>query len=345
MTRERQLEGANVTETVWTPPELLKMSGNYWSACTLHAGVKLDLFTHLDATPAKAKELAARVGLNERGVAMLLDALVALELLTKKNDVYAPTPFSSEFLSATSAKYMGHIISHHHHLVEGWGRLDESVRSGEPARNRLSHEPSEGERESFLLGMFNLAMQLAPMVVPHIDLVGRRHLLDLGGGPGTYAIHFCLQNPELKATIFDLPGSREFAETTVAKFSLQERIDFQPGDFQHDTIAGRYDVAWLSHVLHGEGGEGCANMLKKTVAALEPGGVLLVQEFILDDDRTGPVFPALFSLNMLLGTPAGKAYSEFELVQLLQKAGLKNIWRLPLDLPNGAGVLCGVRPK
>ena len=84
-------------------------------------------------------------------------------------------------------------------------------------------------------------------------------------------------------------------------------------------------------------------MLQKSVAALEPGGLLLVQEFILDEDRTKPVFPALFSLNMLLGTPNGKAYSESEIVLLLQKAGLESVERLPIDLPNGAGVICGRR--
>ena len=88
------------------------------------------------------------------------------------------------------------------------------------------------------MGMFNLAMMLAPKIVPYIDLAERRHLLDLGGGPGTYAIQFCMQNPDLKATIFDLPGSRDFAEKTVSQFSMQERIDFQAGDFQTDQIDG-----------------------------------------------------------------------------------------------------------
>ena len=334
-----------MNEITWTPPELLKMSGSFWSACTLHAGVKLDLFTPLSETPTTASSLAKSTGLSERGLPMLLDALTALDLLQKENDVYCTTPFSSEFLSKTSAKYMGHIISHHHHLVEGWSRLDESVSSGGPARNRVSHEPTDAERESFLMGMFNMAMQMAPMIVPQIDLAGRRHLLDLGGGPGTYAIHFCMQNPELKATIFDLPTSRQFAEQTVSRFSMQERIDFHSGDFQDDGIVGQYDVAWLSHVLHGEGVAGCINMLQKTAAALEPGGLLMVQEFVLDDDRANPVFPALFSLNMLLGTPEGKAYSESELFALLQQAGLEKVERLPLDLPNGAGVICGRRPE
>ena len=159
------------------------------------------------------------------------------------------------------------------------------------------------------------------------------------------AIHFCVQNPELQATIFDLPASRQFAEKTVAQFSMQERVAFQAGDFQQDEINGNYDVAWLSHVLHGEGEAGCSNMMQKAVAALEPGGLLLVQEFILEDYRVNPVFPALFSLNMLLGTSEGKAYSESELTALLQRAGLENIHRLSLELPNGAGVMIGRRPE
>ena len=332
-----------MVETDWTPPELLKMAGSYWSAWTLHAGVKLDLFTLLSETPATAGDLSTQSGLSERGLTMLLDALASLDLLQKKKGIYFTTAFSSEFLSKTSVKYMGHIISHHHHLVESWSRLDVSVLSGKPVRNRLSHEPSDGERESFLMGMFNMAMLMAPIVVPQIDLIGRSHLLDLGGGPGTYAIHFCIQNPAMKATIYDLPGTHQFAQQTISRFSMQQRIDFQSGDFQDDVIVGQYDVVWLSHVLHGEGEEGCSNMLQKSVAALEPGGLLLVQEFILDEDRTKPVFPALFSLNMLLGTPNGKAYSESEIVLLLQKAGLESVERLPIELPNGAGVICGRR--
>lgn len=334
-----------MSATNWTLPELIKVSGNYWSACTLHAGVELDLFTLLAATPATAAELSAQTRLDQRGLSMLLDALTALDLLQKKDDIYSTTPFSAEVLAKTSAKYMGHIIAHHHHLVESWARLHESVSSGQPVRNRVSHEPSEAERESFLMGMFNLAMYMAPIIVPQIDLTGRKHLLDLGGGPGTYAIHFCKHNPAIKATIFDLPATRRFAEQTLERFSMQHRIDFQAGDFNDDPLVGHYDVAWLSHVLHSEGEAECARMLKKTAAALEPGGLLLVQEFILDDERTKPVFPALFSLNMLLGTPRGKAYSEKELILLFEDAGLERVERLAIELPNGAGLISGHRPR
>jgi len=328
----------------WSPPELLKMSGNYWSACALHAGVKLDLFTRLAEQPSNAADLATKKNLDARGLGMLLDALAALGLLVKDVDSYQATPFSKQFLSKNSANYLGHIIKHHHHLVDSWAQLDVAVRNGQPVRRRVSHDAESDERESFLLGMFNLAMLLAPKVVTQVNLSGRQRLLDLGGGPGTYAIHFCQENPQLKATVFDLPSTRTIAQETIKNFNLEDRIDFQAGDFQKDPLPGSYDVAWLSHVLHGEGEAGCAVMLKKTVDALMPGGMLLVQEFILDDSRDQPLFPALFSLNMLLGTPEGKAYSEGEIKNLLQGAGLGDIERLAMDLPNGAGVICGVKP-
>ena len=327
--------------TNWTPATLLKLSGSYWETCALHAGVKLDLFTHLADNPCAATELSMKLDLDTRGLTMLLDALVALQLLEKQSDEYSVPESVSAFLDRKSTGYLGHIIMHHHHLVEGWSRLDEAVRIGAPVRNRISHEPTDVERESFLLGMFNLAMFIAPKVASLIDLSGRRRLLDLGGGPGTYAIHFCQKNPQLNATILDLQTTQPFAETTIKCFSMNERVDFISGDFHGGPYPDGFDVVWLSHVLHGEGPENCSNMLSNAIAALEPGGVLFVHEFILDDDRTSPLFPALFSLNMLVCTPEGRSYSEQEIIELLRMAGLSRVERLQIDLPNGAGIICG----
>ena len=322
----------------WNPAELLQLSGGYWSACALHAGVKLDLFSHAGT----ASELAEAVSGDVRGVEMLLNALASLGLMEKTGDRYSATAFAAEYLSRTSPHYLGHIIMHHHHLMAGWARLDESVRSGAPIRGRVSHDGDEPERESFEMGMFNLAMQIAPRIVSNVDLRGKRNLLDLGGGPGSYAIQFCRVNPQLKATVYDLSTTRPFAEKTIASFGLSDRIKFHEGDFISDDVPGGFDVAWLSHILHGEGPEGCAVTLKRGVAALEPGGMLMVQEFILDDSMDGPPFPALFSLNMLLGTPHGRSYSQRQLEEMMSAAGVGSIRRLALDLPNGAGVLAGI---
>jgi len=322
----------------WNPAELLKLSGGYWSTCALHAGVKLDLFSH----HGTAAELARATASDARGLEMLLNALTALGLLTKDGNRYAPTAFAAEYLARTSPHYLGYIIMHHHHLMAGWSRLDEAVQSGAPIRDRVSHAGDEAERESFEMGMFNLAMQLAPRIVGKVDLRNRRRLLDLGGGPGTYAIHFCQANPQLTATVYDLATTRPFAEKTITAFGLNDRITFVDGDFSMDAVPTGFDAAWLSHILHGEGPEGCAVILQQAVAALEPDGMLLVQEFILDDTMDGPLFPALFSLNMLLGTPQGQAYSQGQLEAMMHAAGLSSIHRLELDLPNGAGVLAGI---
>lgn len=325
----------------WTPAQLLELSGGYWSTCALHAGVKLNLFTPLSAGSLAADELANLTNCDFRGLGMLLHALAAMDLLEKKGDSFAATPFAGKFLSRTSPEYLGHIIMHHHHLMSSWTNLDQAVRSGAPVRERVSHEDVESSRESFLMGMFNLAMQIAPKIVPQIDLSGRRLLLDLGGGPGTYAVHFCQHNPELRAVVCDLPTTREFAEKTVERFELSDRISFVARDFESEELPAGFDVAWLSHVLHGMGPKSCRNVLRKAVSALEPGGVILVQEFILEDTRDAPLFPALFSLNMLLGTPDGQAYSQGELFDMLTAAGATHLRRIPLQLPNGAGVIAG----
>ncbi|MCL2789242.1 MAG: acetylserotonin O-methyltransferase [Desulfobulbus sp.] len=326
-----------------TIPELLSLAGGCWQTCTLHAGVKLDVFSHLAAKPMTAAELARHLDVDGRALDMLLHALVAMELLSKEGDTFAATPLSAERLARQSPDYLGHIVLHHHHLVEAWSKLDEAVRTGRPVRKRSSHEADTAERESFLLGMFNLAMLLAPKVAASIDLSGRRRLLDLAGGPGTYAIHFCLHNPELNAVVFDLPTTRAVAEQTIARFGLSDRIRFAGGDVEADSIGDGFDVIWISHLLHSEGPEQCEAIVAKAAQALADDGMLFIQEFILDNTRTSPLHPTLFSLNMLVGTLEGQAYTEAELSGMMRRAGLRDVHRVAVALPNGGGILAAKR--
>ena len=323
------------------PEKILQLSGNYWETCTLHAGVKLDVFTIIGNDHLRGEDVADKLNGDKRGVKMLLNALSAMDFLEKKEDLYSNTALSLTFLSKDSSQYMGHIVMHHHSLTDSWNRLDVAVQSGSPVRHRASHTDEE-QRENFLMGMFNLAMNLAPVLAPKVDLSGRRHLLDLGGGPGTYAIHFCMNNPRLKATVYDLPTTRPFAEKTIAKFNLQDRIDFKDVDYLEEEIEGIYDVAWLSHILHGEGPEECRKIIGKAVSALEPGGMILIHDFILNNSMDGPLFPALFSLNMLLGTPAGQSYSEKQISDMLSEVGVREIRRIFFESPNDSGIITGI---
>jgi len=325
----------------WNPGQILELSGSYWKTCTLHAAVKLDVFTAIGKERLSAGEVARKLNTDERALAMLLNALTAMNLLVKSDGKVANTPASLAFLAKDSPQYLGFMIMHHHHLVESWSQLDQAVRSGQAVRGRVSFGDEE-KRESFLMGMFNMAMTIAPELTRTLDLTGRRRFLDVGGGPGTYAIHFCLNNPQLHGTIVDLPTTRPFAEKTIAKFGLIGRVDCMDGDYLAEDIAGSYDVAWLSQILHGENPDDCQMIVNKTVAALEPGGLIMVHEFLLNKTLDGPLFPALFSLNMLLGTDGGQAYSEAQIKEMLGNAGVGEIRRLPFRGTNDSGIIMGI---
>jgi SAM-dependent methyltransferase len=327
----------------WTPDRLLKTSGAYWATCALHASVALDLFTRIGDGRVAAGSLAEQVGAPVDAVSRLLDAAAAMGLLTKDAAGYANTEASRTSLCSDSRHYIGYIIRHHHHLMESWARLPEAILSGKPIRLPVREKNTE-QRQAFLMGMFNLAMQLAPRLVPVVELSGIHTLLDLGGGPGTYAIHFCRQYPHLTATVMDLPTTRPFAEDTIRKMGMEDRVSFVPGDYLQDDIPGRFDAVWMSHILHGESAAGCRRIIDKAVRCLNPGGVAVVHEFILDDTGDKPLFPALFSLNMLLATEGGRAYRQSQISGMLETAGLVDVRRLDFKGPNDSGLLQGVKP-
>lgn len=326
----------------WTKSALLETSGSYWKTCALHTGVKLELFTVIGSEKMDADTVAQQIGGSERGVETLLNALCAMDLLTKAKGRYANTDFTLKYLVKDSPDYTGFIIMHHHHLMDSWNRMSESVLSGTPCRRRAA-TTSQTQRESFLMGMFNTAMGLAPHYAREIDLSDRRRFLDFGGGPGTYAIHFCMENPKMTATVFDLATTRVFAERTIARFGLTDRIAFRDGSYVEETVnlEKEYDVAWISHNLHGEGPEAAERVVAHAVSALKPGGLVFIHEFILNNDKAGPLFPALFSINMLLGTPAGRAYSEEELIAILEKNGVVDVKRLDPTAAVTTGIVWG----
>jgi len=327
-----------MAEEQWNPGKLMKVSGAYWESFPLHVAVELEVFTRIGEGSLSAEEIASRWKGDARSARMLLDAVAAMGLLEKKADKYSNTEAAKTFLIKTSPAYMGFAVKHHYHLVSAWSKLSQAVKTGKPVRKKRR---SRSELESFLMAMYNNASGLAPRITREIDLSQRRHLLDLGGGPGTYAIHFCQTNPDLRATVFDLSTTEPFARKTISRFGLSSRIDFQAGDYLQDAVPGTYDAAWLSQILHSMGPEDCRTVIEKAVSVLEPGGLILVHEFLLNDTHDGPLFPALFALNMLVNTEEGRSYSEGEVRDMLSKAGVRNIRRLPFRGPTDSGILSG----
>ena len=112
-----------------------------------------------------------------------------------------------------------------------------------------------------------------------------------------------------------------------------------------DSIKGGFDIVWLSHILHAEGPHNCGRLIKKALSVLEPGGMIIIHDFILNNTMDGPLFPALFSLNMLLGTQKGQSYSEQQIKDMLGREGVRHIQRIAFKSFNDSGVITGIKPK
>ncbi len=356
----------------WTAPELLSLASAHWNTSLLQAGIRLDLFTTLGRRPMNGEDLAETLGCDSRALSMLLAAMTACGLVFADaalspqasaagvhdgpvadpagppasfadclSVAYSVAPSVRKYLSKDSPDYLGFIIQHHHHLQPAWHRLDEAVKTGESLRSSSAATRDDEEREAFLMGMFNVASQQAEGVAAALDLSGRTRLLDLGGGPGTYAVYFCLANPQLRATIFDKPTTRPYAEAVIRRFGLEERIDFAGGDFFDDPLPQGYDAVWLSQILHGTPPDEAREVVARAARVLVPGGLIAVQEFMLDDTLDGPLFSAQFSLNMLLGTDGGQAFTRSEIAAMLRSAGALDLrWVVP-PLPPGCAIMRG----
>ena len=331
----------------WTLSDILYMSGMYKEACTLQAAVVLDVFTVLETLlegqqQVTVADLAKAVECDERAFAMLVTALASLGLFDREGDTLTLPDSARKFLSRRSSEYAGHIIQHHYHITPGWTRLPEAVKTGRRTRENSSiFTESETEREAFLMGMFNVAVNQAETIAKAMPLHDKKRLLDLGGGPGTYAVFFCKEHAHLTSTIFDLPTSEKFALGVVERFGLSDRVDFCGGNFLSDELPTGYDVVWLSQVLHGESPENAALLVDRAAKTLTGGGIVAVQEFFVGDTRKGPAPSALFGLNMLVGTADGQAYTWGEVASMLMDAGATTIERLDIALPGGCGILVG----
>ncbi|MDR1945717.1 MAG: methyltransferase domain-containing protein [Desulfovibrio sp.] len=326
----------------WQAEELQKISGAYWAGCVLQTGVELDIFTVLGNGPKDLPSLARELDCDQEALSMLVTALRAQELLDMSGDKVRAPEGVLRLLSRESPEYTGFIISHHAQIMKNWLRLPETVRKGRMVtRSETIFTEDEKTREDFLMGMFNVASLQAPSVASGLDFSGRARLMDIGGGPGAYAVYFCRQNPGLKADIFDLPGSGPTARKCIARFGLEGRITFCPCNFKTDPLPGNYDVAWISQVIHGENEKDAAALIAAAAACLNPGGLLCIQEFTLHDDRSGPAHAALFALNMLVQTPGGKAYTGREIRDMLKAAGAVAVRDAGLKLPMDCRVFIG----
>ncbi len=320
--------------------ELLTIANGYRSAAVLTTAAHVGLFDALADGPHSAEEVAGSLNTDLRATRLLLNALVALRCLDKAPDAYALRPELEPLLVSTSPSTVVHIIRHAHRSMGGWARLDEVLETGGPLpRERRSEE---GQRE-FLLAMDDLARCKATDLGRLLPLADRRHLIDVGGGGGRYALGALAAHPGLTATVVDLPESEPFFEEVRAQAApaLAERLAFQPVDVLEGPLP-HADAALVSSLVHSFGPDQIRLLAGNLAAALEPGAMLAVRDFFFDGpDYTSPRGPALFAINMLLHTAEGGCYSAADLEGLFGPAGFHR-WRT-IDIEVGVGLLLGLR--
>jgi hypothetical protein len=308
--------------------QIMSMARGFQVAKMLMVAVDLGLFDFL-VEPKSAVETAALLHASPRATGIFMNGLAALGLVDKGVDNFRNSELASRYLVRGSENYRGAIVKHMEATWKrGWEDLQQTVLVGHPTEAETEKwvdgrpERDEGEVRDFIWGMHAIARDLAPKVAARLDLKAVHRLLDLGGGPATYAIIFAQANPELKATVFDLPMPIEIARENIAKNGLTDRVGTLAGNFLKDDIGAGYDFIWVSQILHSHDEQQCKVIIAKAAAALNPGGALAIQDFYLNADGASPTGAAMFGVHMLAVTPGGRAYTHGEVAEWMQAAGL-----------------------
>jgi ubiquinone/menaquinone biosynthesis C-methylase UbiE len=308
----------------WKPEEVSRLAHGFWASAALHAAVSTGLAAHLaQKGPATATALASGLSLDPRATGMLLTALLGLELVVKQGGSYALAPGLETLLNPDDPHSLNSMVLHMADLMPVWAQLAASIKSGKAAERPEEDEAGEAaDRGHFYRAMRDIARQQSQGLAARLGLKAGQSLLDLAGGPGVYGLTFADETPGLTATVFDLPGARPYFQEEAARHPRGGEVRFITGDFQEASLEGPYDVVWLSQVLHGESPQDCRALVAKAASALKPGGVLWVQEFVVDPETPSNPWPGLFSLNMLLHTQGGQSYTAGEICGFMQEAGL-----------------------
>ncbi|MDZ7302070.1 MAG: acetylserotonin O-methyltransferase [candidate division KSB1 bacterium] len=303
---------------------------------------ELGLFTALGDDSKSSTEVATTLETDPRATDRLMNALCAIGLLEKKGDKFSNTPAAAHFLVQGKPEYMTGLM-HTVHLWDRWSTLTSAVRQGKSVATRPVNERGEKWLTAFIAAMHDRARKQAPVVASILNLSGVSRLLDVGGGPGTYAMSFVRAKEGISATVFDLPTVVPLTRAYIEKEGLADKIQTVAGDYTVDDLGSGYDLVFLSAIIHSNAVEENRKLIRKCVQALNARGQLVVQDFIMDENRTSPATGAFFALNMLVGTECGDTYTESEVRRWMEEAGLSNITRKDTHL--GTTLLIGKKSE
>jgi len=304
--------------------KLLEIAFNFRESRVLLTGVELDVFTLLAEEGKDLQQVCHILTSDKRATQYLLDAMVSMKLLEKAEGKYKTVPEIVPFLSRNGSECMLPMLEHYANLWQRWSQLTEIVK-GKGITIKPVEQMSPNQLRAFILGMHVLAVRASKSLLKKLGPIPYKRMLDVGGATGTYSEAFIEMNPELTATIFDLPPVIEIAKERLKDSPYRGKIDFYTGDFYKDPLPKGYDFLWLSAVIHQNSREQNVDLFRKCYSALESGGVLWIRDYVMSEDRTTPKSGALFAINMLVGTEGGGTYTFEEIKNDLNQAGFDEV--------------------
>jgi SAM-dependent methyltransferase len=306
-------------------PELvLSLCMKFMESRILLTATELDIFSLL-THPMYAQEIADKTQATLRGVTILLDALVSIGLLEKKQTKYCCSQEVSSLLSKDSPTSIVPMVMHAVGLWKRWSDLTEIVRHGIQKTKPSGPDRSEIEQEAFIGAMHAIASRISPGIVAAINPGAAKNLLDIGGASGSYTQAFLEVSPEMRAAIYDLPSVINIAQKRLAATDFHNRITYIAGDFYLDELPAGYDLVLVSAIIHQNSNEQNIELYRKIYRSLLSGGRLVIRDHVMSPDHTHPTTGAIFAVNMLVGTLGGSTYSFKKIDEGLKTAGFTKI--------------------
>jgi O-methyltransferase domain/Dimerisation domain len=299
-----------------SPDYILQLGFGFWASQALLTAVGLGVFSELAKAPADAGKLQQRLKLHPRAARDFFDALVALKLLDRNDGIYSNSAETDLFLDRAKSSYIGGLLGlAHDRIYQLWGSLANSLQTGQrqfvadhdgDIFSAMYDDPEQ--LEGFLTAMSGISAGPATLIADKFDWAPYKTFADVGTAQGVVPATLARAHPHLKGIGYDLHQVQPVFEKFVAKQGLADRVRFQPGDFFKDPLP-QADVIVMGHILHDWDLPQKKMLLQKAFAALPKGGVLIVYDNIIDDDRRENVFGLLMSLNMLIETSGGFDYT------------------------------------
>ena len=318
-------------------PGIIDLASAYYGSSVLFAALDVDLFSVVQSLGASATagQVATRIQADERGVCLLLNACVAIGLMGKEDGVFFNVQATKLALISGAPHDLTRAIRYNRDVYSAWGRAAEFVRTGKPVESPEIHLGEDKARtRRFVMSMHGRAMGIGREVIPMLALKESRRVLDLAGGPGTYAVLMAQANPHLTCVTVDLPGVSAVAAELVAASDVANRVTCRAGDYHTDTYeAESYDAVTIFGALHQESPALICDILRRAYCALKPGGTIFILDMMTDATHTAPAFSALFALNMALTTDNGWVFSDDELKGWLLESGFVSAQTQPVPPP------------